>query len=409
MWPRKTIDIDWADLFYGAFRCLWQGDTALQQREIEQSLGGEDHVLTCLSVRTAFDLLLQSLRLPPGSEVIMSAITIPDMITIVKEHGLIPVPLDLDFDTLAPLQADLQKAFSEKTRAIVIAHLFGVVLPMEPLVAFAKTHGIVLIEDCAQSFCGWDGISKSDADASLYSFGPIKTATSLGGAILRIRDEARLKSIRELQSQYPQHTGRTYAARVLKYSLLKAATTRIAYRGILWVIRIMGRDPDTTINSFAKNFGKGNLFERIRQRPCGALIAMMRRRIRTYRGSRISDRTRMGKELGLRLQSRIAIPGIRASHHSHWVFPVVADTSHSLASHLQRCGFDATTKHNLSLLEPPLDDRERDAPVLRNLFNNILFLPIYPELSPRAIQRLVDSIKPKGCPYKPEVHTPKLS
>lgn len=394
MWPRKTIDIAWADLVYSALRCLWPGNTDLQQSEIERSLGGEDQVLTCLSVRTGFDLLLQSLRLPTGSEVMMSAITIPDMITIVKEHGLIPIPLDLDFDTLAPTKADLQKALSDKTRAMVIAHLFGVVIPMEPLVEFARTHGIVLIEDCAQSFCGWDGISSSEADASLYSFGPIKTATSLGGAILRVRDASRLKSIRELQSQYPQHKGRTYAARVLKYSLMKAVSTRMAYRGIRWMIRIAGRDPDTTINSFAKNFGKGNLFERIRQRPCSALIAMMRRRIRMYRKSRIADRTQIGRELGQRLQSRIAIPGIRACHHSHWVFPVVTDASHSLASHLQRCGFDATTKHNLCLLEPPLDDRDREAPVLRNLFDNILFLPIYPELTPRAIERLVDSIKP---------------
>ena len=56
----------------------------------------------CLSVRSAWDLLLHVLAWPAGSEVIVSAITHPDMITILRAHGLVPVPVDVDLDTLAP-------------------------------------------------------------------------------------------------------------------------------------------------------------------------------------------------------------------------------------------------------------------------------------------------------------------
>lgn len=63
--------------------------------------------------RTGFDLLLQSLRLPKGSEVLCSAITIPDMLYVIRSHGLVPVPVDLDPKTLAVDMEQLRLAVSE--------------------------------------------------------------------------------------------------------------------------------------------------------------------------------------------------------------------------------------------------------------------------------------------------------
>ena len=57
----------------------------------------------CLSVRSGWDLLLHVLAWPAGSEVIVSAITHPDMIRILRAHGLVPVPVDVDLDTLGAL------------------------------------------------------------------------------------------------------------------------------------------------------------------------------------------------------------------------------------------------------------------------------------------------------------------
>lgn len=97
-----------------------------------------------LSVRTAFDLYLKALKLPRGSVVICSALTIPDMVTIFEEHGLVLVPVDLDPDTLAPELGSLEDAVvrcsgggggdggvmgdgeqRRRVRAIYVAHVFG--------------------------------------------------------------------------------------------------------------------------------------------------------------------------------------------------------------------------------------------------------------------------------------------
>ncbi|CAM9585611.1 unnamed protein product, partial [Hapterophycus canaliculatus] len=78
-----------------------------------------------LSVRTAFDLYLKALKLPRGSLVICSALTIPDMVTIFEEHGLVPVPVDLDPQTLAPEPGALEAGQQQRVRAIYVAHVFG--------------------------------------------------------------------------------------------------------------------------------------------------------------------------------------------------------------------------------------------------------------------------------------------
>ena len=51
--------------------------------------------------RSGFDLILRALRLPRGSEIIMSSVTIKDMVKIVEHYGYVPVPIDLDVNTLS--------------------------------------------------------------------------------------------------------------------------------------------------------------------------------------------------------------------------------------------------------------------------------------------------------------------
>src|SRR5215510_2960709 len=108
--------------------------------------------LITLSVRSAFDLYLRAIALPPGSEVIVSAITHPDMAEILRYHGLKPIPVDLDFDSAAPTVRDIRRAASTSTRAVLIAHLFGALVPIDQIAAVCRERGWLLLEDCAQAF-----------------------------------------------------------------------------------------------------------------------------------------------------------------------------------------------------------------------------------------------------------------
>lgn len=61
-----------------------------------------ESAVVALSVRSTLDLYFQSRQFPKGSEIIMTGINIGDMIKIIEEHGLVPIPVDLDPYTMAP-------------------------------------------------------------------------------------------------------------------------------------------------------------------------------------------------------------------------------------------------------------------------------------------------------------------
>jgi perosamine synthetase len=147
-----------------------------------------DEGLACLSLRSGFDLYLQALALPAGSEVLVTAFTIPDMVRILEHHGLVPVPIDLDLDTLAPTRASLESALTPLTQAILYAHRFGSRDAAGPALEVAAQYGLRFWEDLAQAYVGDDYRAAPEADLAMFSFGTIKTATALGGGMLTVRD-----------------------------------------------------------------------------------------------------------------------------------------------------------------------------------------------------------------------------
>ena len=133
MWPRVQLKVGWGDLAFGLWSSLRTPDRDTVAQRVEARWSPEGEALTCFSVRSGFDLALQALALPPGSEVLFSALNIKGMIRIVEKHGLVPVPVDLDIEKMAPRldlieRADvafaagqLDKARSRPIRRIVLS------------------------------------------------------------------------------------------------------------------------------------------------------------------------------------------------------------------------------------------------------------------------------------------------
>ncbi len=95
MRPPLQLDIGWTDLGFASYWSLFAKDREARTSEVE-SLWGE-RAYACLSVRTGLDAFLEAAALPKGSEVLVSAYTIPDMIRVLEHHGLVAVPVDSEF------------------------------------------------------------------------------------------------------------------------------------------------------------------------------------------------------------------------------------------------------------------------------------------------------------------------
>ena len=96
-----NIDCSWSDWLQGVKLAMQPpSDPMLTLQKIKSLFGTNNEAVVTLSVRTGLDLYLQCKNFPKGSEVLMSAINIPDVVTILRYHGLIPVPVDISTDTL---------------------------------------------------------------------------------------------------------------------------------------------------------------------------------------------------------------------------------------------------------------------------------------------------------------------
>jgi dTDP-4-amino-4,6-dideoxygalactose transaminase len=308
----------------------------------------------------------------------MSAMTIPDMARIVEHHGLVPIPVDLDVDTLGPNLESLRRAITPASRAIVVAHLCGGRLSVDPVVAEARKHGLLVIEDCAQAFDGHNYTGAPEADVSMFSFGPIKTATALGGAMLRVRDPALLDRMRARQAGYPIQRRRSYLCRVLKYAAFKALSYPIAYGMLLRAWQAMGRDYDRLVNGSVRGFPGPDFFDRIRQQPSAPLLATLDRRLRRYDHRRLECRAAKGELLSRLLGPRISCAGRAATPHNSWVFPILVENPLEVIA--------ATQGHSMCVVRPPEDRPQLEAQHAVSALAKIVYLPIYPEMPDRAFE-----------------------
>ena len=390
MWVRKRLDIGWTDLIYGIAACLVPGRAKVHQARDAES--GGCGALYCQAARTAFDLVLRSLELPPGSEVLISAITIPDMVAIIRSHRLVPVPVDLEVADLAPRIDALHLAVTPNTRMLVVTHFFGGRFDSAPFVAFAGQHDLILVEDRAQTFSGTNDCAANEADVVLYSFGPIKTCTAVGGALAMVRDGHVLRAMRKVQDSYPAQSRVHYLQRILKYCLLKAISGRISYALFYGICRCCCIDHDHLISCSARSFGERDLLTAIRRRPAPPMLRLLRRRLTRFDARRLAARAEKGRYLVRALGSRAWVPGSALARHTHWLFPVVVSQPERLIADLRAAGFDATQGRSLCVVPAP-DDRPETSPTTAGqLLTKMVFVPAYAPMPDWELRRMAATI-----------------
>ncbi len=392
MIPRKRLDIAWTDLLFGIGSCLTPENRRVVEQRLEHLWPEGTVALTCLSVRSGFDALLQTLALEPGTEILVSAITIRDMTRIIEAHGLVPVPIDLNMAKLEVQPESMAKAVTPQTKAILVAHLFGSRMPMEPILRFAHTHNLLVIEDCAQAYAGNDYWGHPQSDVRLFSFGPIKTATALAAGILHFRDAALGNAVRHCQEQWPVQRRLHFLTRLCKYAVLLLLSYPASYSLLIGVCSLLKQNHDQMISRSVRGFPGDDLFRQIRQRPSSALLGLLERRLRRFNPERIAQRVALAEQL-IRLTPTLKHPGRNASAHTHWVVPILCERPEDLMHYLWRKGFDATQGgSSLSVVAPPMDRPELAPTEANQAFQQLLYLPIYVGLSAQQIEQLASAL-----------------
>ena len=171
------------------------------EAELAQSLS-VPHVISCASGSDALLLALMAFDIKPGDEVILPSYTFFATASAVTRLGAVPIFADIDPITYLIDPADVTKKISKRTKAIVPVHLFGRTADMDAILPIAKTAGLPVVEDAAQSILStWHGrCSGALGDVGCFSFYPTKNLGGVGdgGFLTTTRDDiaARLKLLR---------------------------------------------------------------------------------------------------------------------------------------------------------------------------------------------------------------------
>lgn len=110
-------------------------------------------------------------RLRPGDEVITVATGFPTTVNPIIQNGLIPVFMDVTIPTYNVDVAQLEDAYSERTRAVIMAHTLGNPFDLQAVSDFVKRHDLWLIEDCC------DAVGATYRGRQVGTFGDIATAS----------------------------------------------------------------------------------------------------------------------------------------------------------------------------------------------------------------------------------------
>ena len=136
------------------------------------------------SATDALFLTMRSFGLKKGDEVIsVSNTAVPTISSIVAANGT-PRFVDIDPNSYLMDVNKLEKSITKKTKGVIVVHLFGQCVDMDPVIEICKRRKIFLIEDCSQSHCAKykNKIAGSMSDASVFSFYPTKILGGYGDA-----------------------------------------------------------------------------------------------------------------------------------------------------------------------------------------------------------------------------------
>lgn len=178
------------------------GPEVVEFQKALEKYTGVKHVIPCANGTDALQISLMALGLSQGDEVIIPAFTYVATAEVVGLLNLVPVMVDVDYDSFNVTYDNIKKGLSSRTKAIVPVHLFGQSCDMGAIMDFANEHGLSVVEDNAQALGALytfpDGTTKQAGTIGhigCTSFFPTKNLGCYGdgGALMTDNDELATK------------------------------------------------------------------------------------------------------------------------------------------------------------------------------------------------------------------------
>ncbi|GAB3462941.1 DegT/DnrJ/EryC1/StrS family aminotransferase [Actinophytocola sediminis] len=324
---------------------LDSGTTSLGEctRRLEEQLGRRwgGHAVATSSGTDSLHFSVRAAGIGPGDEVIVPDMTFVATAFAVNATGALPVFVDVEPGSWLISPAAVRRAITPRTRAIIAVHLYGQVAEMDAIMAIAKEHDLVVVEDCAQAH---DATYRGRPAGSFGDFAcfSLWAGKNLGGVddggLVLVKDEDNVRAVRRMRNlgrdrgtRHPHHGwgGRS------RLSELNAAV--LSHQ--LTLLPAWNEQRRVIADSYDKAFA------------------------------------------GLPLNTPTALP---RGEHVFYKYTLHTERAGALAEHLAERGIGTERVYPFRLAEQPafaaLPHRAEPTPVATENNPKLLSLPIYPEL-----------------------------
>jgi perosamine synthetase len=179
-------------------------------RKLEEgmaAIGGQRHGIAVANGSAALDVAVAALGIHQGDEVILPTFTIISCAAAIVRAGATPVVVDCDPVTWNLDVSQLESKITSRTVAIMVVHIYGLPVDMDPLTEIAQKYGLKIIEDSAEQI-GQTYFSRSGSEHKIGSFGelatmsfyPNKHVTTGEGGMVLTSDDRLAEKCRDLRN-----------------------------------------------------------------------------------------------------------------------------------------------------------------------------------------------------------------
>jgi dTDP-4-amino-4,6-dideoxygalactose transaminase len=357
---------------------------------------------TCVPMARIGILFVLQQLIQPGQTVVMSPLTIKDVVNMVLLAGGIPVFADIRRSSCAMEPDQAESLIDHRTGAVLITHLHGETVGAGVFRELCNRRGIPLIEDAAQAFGAEEDNQRlgTIGDAGIYSFGFYKNVNTWQGGMVVAQDTSLIDRIRVRTRDLPRLTRRRLASMALHglatdlatlppfFSVLTYPVIRYGY---LHKINAINRILDPEHKSRRIHLIPREYLYRMSESQEELALGMIARSdpdtdVRIAHAHIYHEALSGRKEL-------ITPRKHTGRSHIYTYYPIQYANRDDLLGYAQRCKRDLAAQHLRNCADlPEFKEFYRDCPNARAAARDLILLPTYPRYPVTEIRRNIEVV-----------------
>ncbi|MEK7450950.1 MAG: DegT/DnrJ/EryC1/StrS family aminotransferase [Patescibacteria group bacterium] len=338
------------------------------------------YAFTFAAARQAEYAVLKAYGISKNDEVLVQAFTCFAVVEPIIALGAKPVFVDIDQQTLSMNFLDAQKKISQKTKAIILQHTFGIPGDIEGIGKLAKENNLLLIEDCAHIIGGTYKNKKlgTFSDAAIFSFGRDKAISSVFGGAVITNDKNLGEKIKKIQNLAP-YPSISWVYQQLFHPILTSVILYLFFLNnvlgklSIFVLRKIGLIIKPDITALPQKYSNSLAF----------LAFSQLNRINEFNQARLTIFKLYRKELS-NLNLNLPI-----EEHFYLRIPILVENKEKLFSYFKKRNIYLGDWYN-NVIDPKIVG---SCPTAENIAKKIVNLPSYPTLPLKDVQKIITLLK----------------